>query len=72
MGVKRVTRQLEELAVGVGELAVGRAREHPLVGSVELVAHDGATERGQVDADLVLASRVELAAHERVAGAHRR
>ena len=41
------------------ELAVGGAGEGALVGPVELVADDGRAERREVQADLVLPSRLE-------------
>ena len=47
--VERVTRHLEEREVLLRQHAVGPACEARLVGTVELVADDRGTERGQVD-----------------------
>ena len=64
--VERVPRELEQREVGKGELAVGASGEAGLVGAVELVAHDGGSERGQVDAYLMLPPGLEIAGDARV------
>src|SRR6185295_13345975 len=65
-GVQGVSLELEQLVVGLGECLVGASREELGIGSVELVADDGATEGGEVNTDLMLAPDLEIAAHERV------
>jgi hypothetical protein len=62
--VKRVTRELEEREVFLGELTVRRSREARLIGAVELVPDDGRPKAREVDADLMLAARLELTTDE--------
>jgi len=47
-----------------GEGAIEVVEEVALIGAVELVAHEGAALEGEVGADLVLAPRAGLGAHE--------